>query len=61
MTFTAAEPPKRVVFDLYFRDFGTTSTGELVFVPEGSGTQVSWTVHGDMGSNPPAAPRDVHA
>lgn len=52
MTFTAAEPGKRVAFDLYFPDFGTTSTGELTFATEGSGTRVSWTMNGDMGSNP---------
>ncbi len=52
MTFTAAEPGKRVAFDLYFPDFGTTSTGELSFAAEGSGTRVSWTMNGDMGSNP---------
>lgn len=52
MTFTAAEPGKRLAFDLYFPDFGTTSRGELVFTPEGSGTKVSWTMNGDFGSNP---------
>jgi hypothetical protein len=35
MTFTAAEPAKRVAFDLYFPDFGTTSKGELRFEPAG--------------------------
>ncbi len=52
MTFTAAEPGKRVAFDLYFPDFGTTSTGELTFAAEGSATRVTWTMNGDMGSNP---------
>ncbi len=52
MTFTAAEPGRKVAFDLYFPDFGTTSKGELVFIPEGSATQVTWTMNGDMGSNP---------
>ena len=52
MTFTAAEPGKRVGFDLYFPDFGTTSSGELLFTPEGAGTRVTWTMKGDMGSNP---------
>lgn len=52
MTFTAAEPGERVAFDLYFPDFGTTSKGEFVFVPEGTGTKVSWTMNGDFGSNP---------
>jgi uncharacterized protein YndB with AHSA1/START domain len=52
MTFTAAEPGQRVAYDLYFPDFGTTSTGDLTFTPEGSGTRVTWTMNGDMGSNP---------
>lgn len=52
MTFTAAEPGRRVAFDLYFPDFGTTSKGELQFTPEGAGTKVVWTMNGDFGSNP---------
>jgi len=52
MTFTAAEPGKRVAFDLYFPDFGTTSKGDLRFEPAGPGTRVIWTMNGDMGSNP---------
>jgi len=52
MTFTAAEPGKRVAFDLYFPDFGTTSKGELRFEPAGAGTRVTWTMNGDMGRNP---------
>jgi len=52
MTFTAAEPARRVAFDLYFPDFGTTSKGELVFVPAGNLTRVTWTMNGDMGKNP---------
>jgi len=52
MLFTAAEPNKRVGFDLTFVDFGTTSKGELVFAPEGSGTRVTWTMNGDIGKNP---------
>ena len=39
MTFTAAEPGRRVAFDLYFPDFGTTSKGELRFVPQAGSTQ----------------------
>jgi uncharacterized protein YndB with AHSA1/START domain len=52
MTFTAAEPGRRVGFDLYFPDFGTTSKGELLFEPRGAGTRVTWTMNGDMGKNP---------
>ena len=52
MSFTVAEPGKRIGFDLDFPDFGTTSKGELVFTPEGSGTRVTWRMNGDVGSNP---------
>jgi uncharacterized protein YndB with AHSA1/START domain len=52
MTFTAAEPGRRVAFDLYFPDFGTTSKGELRLEPAGADTRVTWTMHGDMGANP---------
>jgi uncharacterized protein YndB with AHSA1/START domain len=52
MSFTAVEPGRKVAYDLYFPDFGTTSRGELRFAPEGAGTKVTWTMNGDMGSNP---------
>ena len=52
MTFTTAEPGKRVGYELYFPDFGTTSTGEFRFEPEGSATRVTWVMNGDMGKNP---------
>ena len=52
MTFTAAEPNRRVVYDLYFPDFGMTSTGALELAAEGSATKVTWSISGDMGSNP---------
>jgi uncharacterized protein YndB with AHSA1/START domain len=52
MTLTAAEPARRVAFDLYFPDFGTTSKGELRFEPKGGATRVTWTMNGDMGANP---------
>lgn len=52
MTLTAAEPGQRVAFELYFPDFGTSSRGELRFAPEAAGTRVTWSMDGDMGSNP---------
>jgi len=52
MRFTAAEPPRRIAYELFFPDFGTTSRGELHFVPAGTGTRVTWTMDGDMGRNP---------
>jgi uncharacterized protein YndB with AHSA1/START domain len=52
MTFTAAEPGRRLAYDLFFPDFGTTSNGALELAPEGGGTKVTWTMNGNMGSNP---------
>ncbi|MFN0185742.1 MAG: SRPBCC family protein [Aquabacterium sp.] len=52
MTFTAAEADKRVAYDLYFPDFGTTSAGDLRFEAAGQGSKVTWTMNGDMGTNP---------
>ncbi len=52
MTFTAAEPNRRLAYDLYFPDFGTTSSGALELATAGAGTKVTWRMNGDMGSNP---------
>ena len=52
MTFTAAEADKRLAYELYFPDFGSTATGALTLQPEGAATRVTWSVDGDMGSNP---------
>ena len=52
MTFTAAEPGRRVAYELFFPDFGTTSTGDVTLAAEGDGIRVSWSMTGNMGSNP---------
>jgi uncharacterized protein YndB with AHSA1/START domain len=52
MSFTAAEPGKRLAYDLYFPDFGTTSSGALELAADGPGTKVTWIMNGNMGSNP---------
>ena len=52
MTFTAAETNRRLAYDLYFPDFGTTSAGALELAGASAGTQVTWRMNGDMGSNP---------
>jgi uncharacterized protein YndB with AHSA1/START domain len=52
MTFTDAEPARRVAYDLYFADFGTTSSGELRFEPKDGVTHVTWSMTGDTGKNP---------
>ena len=52
MSFTAAEPGRRVSYELFFPDFGTTSTGALTLVPENGGTRITWTLAGNLGGNP---------
>lgn len=52
MTFTSAEPSKRLGYELFFPDFGTTSTGDFRLDANGGATQVTWRMNGDMGSNP---------
>ena len=56
MSFTAAEPFTHLVYDLFFRDFGTTSTGEFRFEPNGTDTDtdtttVTWVMNGDLARN----------
>lgn len=52
MTFTSAEPGRRLSYDLFFPDFGTTSQGELRFAAAGLGTKVTWVMNGNIGDNP---------
>ncbi len=52
MTFTDAQPGRRVGFDLYFSDFGTHSVGALEFTPDGAATRVVWSMNGNAGDNP---------
>lgn len=51
MLFTAAEPDRRVAFELAFPDFGTSARGELRLQPTSTGTRVDWTLDGDAGRN----------
>lgn len=53
MTFTRADPATGLDYELYFPDFGSTSTGVFHFEPApGGGTLVRWTNDGDTGRNP---------
>ena len=52
MEFTAAVPNERLDYTLSFPEFGMTSRGQLLLVPEGAGTRVTWTNEGDMGGSP---------
>ncbi len=52
MILSEIEPNRRVAYELYFPDFGTTSSGELRFEPQDALTKVTWTMNGDVGKNP---------
>ena len=52
MRFTAAEVNRRLAYELYFPDFGPTSIGALEVAADGAQTKITWTMNGDMGSNP---------
>ena len=52
MEFTHVEPNKRVEYSLYFNDFNMRSGGALTLEAASSGTKVTWTNAGDVGSNP---------
>lgn len=53
MTFTTAEPGRRLGYELYFPDFGTTSLGDFTLEPTANGaTKVTWVMNGDVGKNP---------
>lgn len=52
MEFTAADPDKRIAYQLTFADFGMVSSGALTLSPGTAGTTVSWTNAGEFGGNP---------
>ena len=52
MTFTEAEEPKRVAYELRVEGWDDPSTGEIALEPAGTGTRVSWTMHADVGNGP---------
>jgi uncharacterized protein YndB with AHSA1/START domain len=52
MEFVRVEPNRRIEYSLSLPEFGLKSAGEFTFVPAGSGTRVTWTNAGDVGSNP---------
>lgn len=52
MRLTAAEPPRRVAYEIRFEGFSSVSTGELRLEAVGDGTEVTWRMDGDMGGNP---------
>jgi uncharacterized protein YndB with AHSA1/START domain len=52
MTFKEAKANQELGYELYFADFGTTSSGKFLLTPDGTRTRVTWTMNGNMGSNP---------
>jgi uncharacterized protein YndB with AHSA1/START domain len=51
MTFSEADPGRRIAFQLYLPDPGTFSSGELRLQPQDAATKVTWMMNGDMGHN----------
>jgi uncharacterized protein YndB with AHSA1/START domain len=52
MTFTVVQPPRQIVYDLEFPDFGMKSVGTLTLAPVGDSVHVVWADEGDLGLNP---------
>jgi uncharacterized protein YndB with AHSA1/START domain len=52
MTFTNADPQRRIDYALAFPSMGMKSGGALTLTPDGQGTAVAWTNEGDVGRNP---------
>lgn len=52
MRFTAAEPARRLTYELSLEGWDGVSRGELLLQPKGTGTELRWTLAGDLGANP---------
>lgn len=52
MEFVKVEPDRRVEYVLMFHDFNMRSAGAFRLESSASGTRVTWTNGGDVGSNP---------
>ncbi len=52
MTFTEAEEPRRLAYEIRFEGWDDPSTGEIVLEPAGAGTRVSWSMNADVGGGP---------
>lgn len=52
MEFVRVEPNRRIEYALAFPDFGMKSNGEFLFDAAGTGTRVTWTNTGNVGTNP---------
>ena len=52
VTFTHAQAPRIVGYELVVAEADTPSTGSIYLTPLGSQTRVVWTLHGGTGSSP---------
>ncbi|MFO1329318.1 MAG: SRPBCC family protein [Rubrivivax sp.] len=52
MRFVAAEPDRRIAYELAVDGWDGIARGELLLQPKGTGTEVRWTLAGDLGPNP---------
>ena len=52
LTITGIVENERLVYDLYFADFGSRSVGKLELEPVEGGTRVTWSDSGGLGRNP---------
>ena len=53
MTFTAAEPDRRLDYELYFPDYDSRANGTIAFdATSATSTRVTWANEGDLGNNP---------
>ena len=53
MTFTSADPDRRIGYSLYFPDMDSTAEGAIVFEAlTPATTRVTWTNEGQLGNNP---------
>ena len=53
MTFTSAEPDRRLGYRLVFPDYDSSATGDITFESTSTTTtRVTWSNEGDLGNNP---------
>lgn len=45
-------PPKQAVYEIMLGDTDFVSTGEFILTPTANGTNIEWTMTGDVGMNP---------
>jgi uncharacterized protein YndB with AHSA1/START domain len=52
MEFTRVEPNRRIDYRISFPDMNMVAGGSILLEASGGGTDVTWTIGGDTGSNP---------